>query len=1072
MKHLFVLLVLLSVGVHAQTPIDQTATQLDSLRGITVQGWTYSTDFSVDPAKAGFDDAAWKPLAYDQRLMMIDSCWMRAEVTLPQSALGRTVAGRVRLLLTVDDFGFLYVDGANRGRFPWDGDFVLTEQATPGQHFSLAIRAHNTGGPMRLLRAQLVFDQSKELTELLSNVALSLRIGAKLTGFDTYQSNARVKVDPGIDRSRISRDEKLAMRAQLEKAAAAIDFAAMDARDLPRFQASVDAARALLTPVGAYAKRFSLFFIANAHIDAAWLWRKEETVEVCKNTFSSVFNMMRARPDFTYTQSSALYYKWMEQRFPAVFAGVQDAVKTGRWEITGGMWVEPDCNLPSGESWMRHLLYGKRYFREKFGVDVGIGWNPDSFGYNGNMPQFYKDAGIDAFITQKIGWNEVNVFPHRVFWWEAADGSRILSVFPFDYVNTVDNPFQLVDWLRQYEANTGFEKLIVLFGVGDHGGGPSLEMIDRIEKLKKLDVYPSIEYGTTKQYLDWVKKQDLSKIPVWTDELYLEYHQGTFTTQAKVKEGNRRHETLLGNAEKFASVASLFGAAYPSQDLRDAWEGVMLNQFHDILPGSSIREVYIDAAETYRDAALLAGHALDRSLDAIASRVNTSSVKNGRPLVVFNPLAWTRTDLVRVPLPAWDDAEYEIRNSDGADVPSQAVRIDRSRRELLFIARDVPSIGYATYALAPAIVGKSAVQTPAALFRNGTLESGAFRVRVDTASGWLSSIRDLRADREVLAGPGNELQLLEDVPKAWSAWNIGWTGVTYPLKYRGCEVVETGPVRTVLRLKHDFLRPGTTKEYPTEYFPSSFFDQDVILYNGIDRMDFHLAADWWEEKIMLKAAFPLAVKSEIVTFEIPFGSIRRAALPGTPLEKAKTEVPALRWADMSDARYGVSLLNSAKYGHDARAGVLRLSLLRAPVWPDPTADRGKHEIDYALYPHAGDWKSAGTVRRGYEFNTPLLPVFTTAHTGELPASQPFVTVSPDNIVLASVKKAEDGDALVLQLYDAHGVESEADIRFVKAPKSAVLSSVLEADGTPLARTGNSVRVRVPKHKVVTVKVTF
>jgi alpha-mannosidase len=349
--------------------------------------------------------------------------------------------------------------------------------------------------------------------------------------------------------------------------------------------------------VADFAKTFTLYFDANAHIDAAWLWRKAETKEVVKNTFASVLNMMRARPDFTYTQSAAAYYQWVATSYPDLFQGIKERVADGRWEVTGGMWIEPDCNLPSGESWMRQILYAKRFFRKELGVDVSIGWNPDSFGYNDNMPMFYANAGITAFITQKIGWNEKNVFPYRLFWWESPDGSRVLSYFPFDYVNTIDDPFRLVDWSRQFEANTGMTKMMILFGVGDHGGGPSLDMIDRIERLKTLDVYPAIEYGTTATYLSWIKAQDLSRVPTWKDELYLEYHQGTYTTQAAMKQRNRQSEVLLTNAEKFSSIASLYGRPYDSDALAHAWQGVLFNQFHDLLPGSGIREIYLDAAE-------------------------------------------------------------------------------------------------------------------------------------------------------------------------------------------------------------------------------------------------------------------------------------------------------------------------------------------------------------------------------------------------------------------------------------------------------------------------------------------
>jgi alpha-mannosidase len=284
----------------------------------------------------------------------------------------------------------------------------------------------------------------------------------------------------------MEKGEKERLGRLLERLAAQVDLDALERGDVPRFTASLEEVRKRLAPIGAFAKRFTLFLDANAHIDAAWLWRERETVQVCRNTFSSVMNMFASRPDFTYTQSSAAYYDWIERTDPALFEKIKAKVSEGRWEVIGGMWVEPDCNLPSGDSWARHLLYAKRYFRSKLGADVKIGWNPDSFGYNGNIPQLYRNAGIDAFITQKIGWNATNVFPHRVFYWEAQDGSRILTYFPFDYVNEVDDPFRLVDWMRQFEAGSGFTKMMVLFGVGDHGGGPSLAMLARLKRIANV----------------------------------------------------------------------------------------------------------------------------------------------------------------------------------------------------------------------------------------------------------------------------------------------------------------------------------------------------------------------------------------------------------------------------------------------------------------------------------------------------------------------------------------------------------------------------------------------------------
>jgi alpha-mannosidase len=1056
-----------------QSNVDRLARSLDSLGTVSYDNWKVSPDLKTlrmlgeAPTKAGFDDSQWANLRLDQSIYP-DSCWIRREIVLPERILGSPVSGPVRLLLSVDDYGYLWVNGESRGMFPWDGDFELTANAVPGQRFLVAIKAINTGGPLRLIRAELSSASSKALRTAIDDLALSFRTGQKLLSFDTYQTNARRKQDPKVDLARRDASEKRRLNDLLQSLAAKVDVAALASGDVARFERSVAEVRPALKPVADFAKTFTLYFDANAHIDAAWLWRKAETKEVVKNTFASVLNMMRARPDFTYTQSAAAYYQWVATSYPDLFQGIKERVADGRWEVTGGMWVEPDCNLPSGESWMRHLLYAKRFFRKELGADVSIGWNPDSFGYNDNMPMFYANAGITAFITQKIGWNEKNVFPYRLFWWESPDGSRVLSYFPFDYVNTIDDPYRLVDWSRQFEANTGMTKMMILFGVGDHGGGPSLDMIDRIERLKTLDVYPAIEYGTTAKYLDWIKAQDLSRVPTWKDELYLEYHQGTYTTQAAMKLHNRQSEVLLTNAEKFSSIASLYGRPYGSDALAGAWQGVLFNQFHDLLPGSGIREIYLDAAEDY-EAAMAAGtHELRSSLERIASSVRPAKGK-GTPLVVFNALGWERTDLVTVDLPESAPNGYVVRDEAGTVVPSQVVRADARRLQMLFVADRVPATGYKVYDLtAEASAPAAPVAAPGT-----TIENEFFRVSVDAATGLVSSIRDKRADREILAAPGNDLQFLEDKPSAWDAWNIGLTGVRYPTTMRKAEIVESGPVRTVVRVQRDYLQPGTRKDFPTEDFPSTFITQDIVLTRGIDRIDFTTAIDWWEEKTMAKVAFPLAVSDTAATYEIPYGSIRRSTQWRDSWDSAKVEVPAQRWADLSQDDYGVSLLNRAKYGYDIKGNTMRLSLLRSPKWPDPTADRGKHAIEYALFPHAGRVGSALTVRRGYEYNNPLLPVFA-ARSGakSLPPAHSFVALAPPSLVLTSVKKAEDGNAWIIQWYNASDADAEGVLSLPKPPASAALTNALEEPGTALTVRGSELRVPTKARAMVTVRVAY
>ncbi len=1057
----------------AQSNVDRVAGALDSLAVVSFDNWKVSPDLKIaritgDPTKTGFNDSQWETLKLGQRIYP-DSCWIRKEIVLPDRILGQPVAGTLKFIVTVDDIGYLWVNGEFRGRFPWDGEFDLTKDAKPGQRFLIAIKAVNTGGPLRIIRAQVETKASRPINELVSDFALSLRVGQKLLSLDTYQTNSHVRVDPGIDKSTIDKAEKRKLNDLLQSTAQHIAVDALRRSDFSKFKASLESARTNLKPVAEFVKRFTLFFDANAHIDAAWLWLWNETIEVCHNTFASVMNMMKARPDFTYTQSSAAYYDWMQRLYPDLFHQIQQAVKAGRWEIVGGMWVEPDCNLPSGVAWARHLLYAKDYFRKNFDVDVKIGWNPDSFGYNGNMPMMYQNAGIDAFITQKIGWNDTDVFPYRVFWWESADGSRILSYFPFDYVNTIDNPFQLNDWLRQFEANTGFRKMLVLFGVGDHGGGPSLDMLSRIDHLKTLDIFPKVEYGTAAQYLDWLKRQDLSTVPVWNDELYLEYHQGTFTTQANMKKDNRSNEFLLTNAEQFSTLATLSGRRYDATDLETAWRKLLFNQFHDILPGSGIREVYIDAAEDHKDVERIGDFLLAGSLHQIASQVNTAAFREGTPVIVFNPLAWERTDVARISLPQGDTSSYAVFDNQGKEVASQSIEVGPYRRQVLFTAVNIPSVGYAVYDLRrqkPSVFEGSLTSSPAAV------ENAFFKVTVDTSTGWVKSIVDKRDGKELLAGPGNRLQLLEDVPKQWDAWNIGLTGVEYPSKYRGATIVESGPVRTVLRLQRDYLKPGTVKDFPTEDFPSSFFTQDVILYNGLDRIDFTTDVDWWEDHTMIKVAFPLAFSDTVASYEIPFGWIQRSTQERTSWEKAKVEVPAEKWADVSSSDYGVSLLNNSKYGYDIKGNLMRLSLLRSPKWPDPTADRGKHTIEYALYPHAGNWREAKTVQRGSEFNNPLITVYTDTHEGPLPDRHSFITLAPANLVLSSVKKAQGSDAWIIQWYDALGKDCDAALSLPKVPRKVLRSNFLEEDGEQLRVNGATLTVPTKARSVVTVKVEY
>jgi alpha-mannosidase len=1077
MRVLLVLIVLcITIQIaNAQTNVDKLVKAIESTFVVRINNWkinpegTFTDWDAVELSDPQFNDEEWQKYRVNQRVTR-PQCWLRATYNVPKEIGNRLVTGDLQLYVFMYDSGNVWIDGNHRGGWQWEEYFEIKD-AKPGQKIILVVHA-KTMHPMNMLwmsRANLCLAESLPIKELAEKFALSLKTGQKLLSADTYQRNARVKFDPGVDKSKSDPEQKAKLYNQLQDLAAEVDIKALKSGDYQKFFTTVEKVRGELKPFSDFVKQFTLHFVSNAHIDAAWLWREKETVEVCNRTFSTAVKLLDEFPELAYAQSQVCYYDWMEKYHPDLFTMMSKKIKKGNWELVGGMWVEPDCNLPSGESWMRQLLYGQRYFQKKFGKKAKYGWNPDSFGYNWNMPQFYQNVGIDAFITQKIGWNDSSVFPYRLFWWESPDGSRILALFPFNYINKIDNPHLFSDWLRQFEANTGLKNLIILFGIGDHGGGPSKKMLQRIADLDEIDIFPAIKFGSVDQYMTWLLQQDLSDVPVWHDELYLEFHRGTYTTQAKTKFYNRKNEVLLTNAEKLEALLSRLDRSEKSDLLEKAWKEVLFNQFHDILPGSSIHPVFRDSDERYEKAVRLGQHVQNMSLGSLVERINTADLPNGEPVVLFNTLAWDRKDVVRFALTAGGKKRFTVYDEKGDLIPSQQIQIDELQQEIIFVT-DIPSMGYRVIGLKE---GKSDI-TPANLkISDSILENEFFKIDINRKTGWIHQILDKRYNKEILKGEGNRLQFLEDKPSFWDAWNIGLTGVEYPSNLRSIEVIEKGPVRTVLRIKSDIRKPGTRGIYPTEDFPTSFVSQDIILYASLERIDFVTSVDWWEENTMLKVAFPVNVKNDVATYEIPYGTVERPTDLTKEENKGKWEVPAIRWADLSGDQYGVSLLNDAKYGYDIRDNVIRLSLLRSPVWPDPLADRGRHTINYALYPHEGGWRDAKTKKQGYEFNNPVLVLNTDRHDGQLPLSHSFVQLEPGNLIMTTIKLAEDSkNSWIIQWYETEGVQTKATVKLPFIPTRVVLSDFLESDGQEISTSGDEISIQTGKYAITTLKVRY
>ncbi len=1020
--------------------------RLEAATVLPLSPWRFKEGDVLRGEAVNVDDSTWASFPVGGE-WSTGPAWFRYRVILPQTIGGYDIRGaKLRLRIRIVGENPVHLTVFFNGEKKAEGNdldpIVLTESAQAGDEFVIAVRANVPGGRTWVRAGQL-------------------EVEAPPSRPDPRTFLQECQVIEQLLKTR--KEDRAQWERHLDAALAKLDLEALDRGDQISFDRSLREAREALAPLLPLLREFSIRAVGNSHIDLAWLWPWTETVEIVRDTFSTVLQLMQEFPEFTFAHGAAQTYAWMEEKYPKLFERIRERVRQGRWEIVGGVWVESDMNLPHGESLVRQFLHGTRYFKEKFGVDVRVGWNPDAFGYNWQLPQILKKSGMDFFVTQKIFWNEVTRFPYRLFWWEAPDGSRVLTYFPNHYGNPIE-PVPMATDLADYAAATGHREYMHLYGVGDHGGGPTRSMLETAARWRAPQaLYPRLFFGTVQEFFERASAQ-LSQLnpPVWRDELYLETHRGTYTSQAETKRNNRQSEILLLNAEKFSSLAHLFGHPYPHGELDVAWKKVLFNQFHDILPGSSIAAVYKDAARDYAEVRRIGREVLEGAVRELADRIQTKGP--GLPLIVFNPLSWARTDLVEATLTFPDPvSNVEVRDPRGRRLISEVIARDpqTNRVRIRFIAEDVPPLGYVVFRVIP-----TARPSPAgsSLVVSGlTMENEFFRVTVDPRSGCLTSLYDKIQHREVLDDSrcGNLLQTFYDKPSVYDAWNIDANFEEKKWELRQAEevrVLEKGPTRAVIRV--------------VKKFQNSTVIQDLTLYPKIPRIDCRMEVDWREKHILLKVAFPVSVRSPKATFEIPFGSIQRPTTRRTPEEQAKFEVPALFWADLSDGTYGVSLLNDSKYGYDVRDNVLRLTLLRSPAYPDPHADEGIHRFTYSLYPHADDWIQAGTVHRGYELNYPLIPYPTFGHSGSLPPVHSFLRVDPDTVILTALKKAEDSEAWILRFYEFAGKPAEVTISLPKPPRAATEVTLMEKEIAPLTIRGRTVSVPTRPYEIKTVKIEF
>jgi alpha-mannosidase len=1080
--------------------------RLMSLRELPDAPWKFHAGDLPHGEDVVLDDSSWSTLAADAKGPN-DAVWLRQVIQVPPSLNGYDLTGaRIWFQFHADANGsvpqIIYVNGRRVALGDDLEPIVLFDKAQPGDKAVVAVKLLHTVDTKRIGGATLRIDFPESRPNPVD-------LGEQfLAAADLVPSLA-----PG--------DEKPI--ATLNRAIHAVDIAALDdngqnhQHNQQAFDASLKTAHGQLEALRPLLSKASFHLDGDAHIDAAWLWPWTETVGVVRNTFSTALQLMYEYPGYTFTQSAAAYNEWMAQDYPDVNDQIKQRIKEGRWEIVGGMWVEPDLNMPDGESLVRQLLVGKRWYEHEYGVDVRIGWNPDSFGYSWQLPQIYKKSGVDYFVTQKMTWNDTNHLPFKLFWWESPDGSKVLTYFPHDYVNLTLNPVRLSEDLKNGRTfSPGMTELLDLYGVGDHGGGPTRAILDEGFHWKNpgpaviaanggAPVTPKYEFGPAQSYFSTVEKEIAPEsktwnyqsipnyqeptpvdgkiaIPTWDSELYLEYHRGVFTTQARHKHNMRTAEEQMLNAEKWSSLAWLDGEKYPGGQLTEDWKKVLFNQFHDLAAGSGIGVIYKDAQKDYDWVRMSTDGISSGALGTVSDVIDTRGKQDGEfPVIVYNPLSWVRSGDVMFRI-SWSNSHpntVEItEGSEGADgkrplsFTSQKNPAEPGTVDLTVHVDQVPAFGYKVLQvrMIPINGGIFAGHAAPAIEQSEqriTIHGIDVAVSVDKFSGCITSIRDSAGFEFLSSGAcGNQLQFFKDTPTNYDAWNIdpGTLDVSPSVvdKADSVELVDQDSPNPAIRV--------------TRHFQNSKFIQTIRLKGDIVDIDNDI--DWRESHVLLKAAFPLAVTSNFATYEIPYGTIERPTTRNNSWEKAQFEVPALRWADLSgkaqDGKvYGLSLLNQDKYGYDAVGNVLRLSLLRSPKWPDPDADMGHHHFHYAIYPHAGTWKDALTMRRGWEYDYPLQAVVTTAHPGSLPAEHSFASVGPDNVILTAVKKAEDSNALIFRAYEWAGKAATAEFHVPAGATAATVTNLMEKpEGSPLAIADDTVRVPIHPYEILTIRVDY
>ncbi|MBL4936216.1 alpha-mannosidase [Clostridium sp. YIM B02515] len=973
-------------------------------------------------------------------------CWFKTSVTIPKNFDGKVTA----LNLKTFDEGWdainpqfiLYINGEHiQGIDMNHREVIISDCAEAGKVYEIDIHAY---GGLIDKKAKLFINLvtiDKPLRELFYNLQVPVWVCEKLNKEDKRRIDMLTVLNEAVNLLDLRKPFSKEFHESVEKA--------NDYLRVEFYEKLCGHEDTIATCVG------------HTHIDVAWHWTVAQTREKVARSFSTVLKLMEEYPEYVFMSSQPQLYKFLKEDHPHVYEKIKEKVNEGTWETEGAMWLEADCNVTSGESLVRQILFGKRFFKQEFGVESEILWLPDVFGYSAALPQILKKSDVNYFMTTKIAWNQFNKLPYDTFMWEGIDGTEVLTHFittkdpyqdPNSHFTTYNgqiHPGAIIGAWDRYQQKDINNDVLVSFGFGDGGGGATYEMLEVGRRLNKgIPGCPKVKMGTSKEYFKKLetKVRKNKRLPKWVGELYLEYHRGTYTSMARNKRDNRISENLYASAEKMSSLAMLLGKNYPQDKLNKGWENILLNQFHDILPGSSIKEVYDVTKEEYKEIIGNGNEVLNDALNTIVSNINLDK----KSLIVFNTLAFERNDIASFTVPE-GIINPALVDENGKDVVCQRIENNKA----IFFAEKVPALGYKTYSL---IEGTVKNESNIKLSKTDA-ENRFFKIAFDEKAQ-IKSLFDKENMREVLkeCQVGNALQAFEDKPMNFDNWDID---IYYQEKMwavddiQSLEVIEAGPVRATLKIERKFS--------------DSLIVQKIYIYNDIPRIDFNNYVDWKEHQVLLKAAFPIDINTNKATYEIQYGNVERPTHNNTSWDVARFEVVGQKWADLSEGDFGVSLLNDSKYGHDIKDGLMRLTLIKSGIEPNLTTDQEEHFFTYSLYPHSGDWKEAKTVQNAYNINVPLYAKASDEHLGKMPKALSLAKADKDNVIIEVVKKAEDTDDLILRLYECHNKRSKVNVTMFNELINVVECNLMERDLEAVDFKGQNFSFEIKPFEIKTFK---